>query len=97
MLRIALKCHHTQSPHRLSQGLRDKTHDNKSPQAPAHPPDVSDIKCKCGITPGPHGQDRRRRAKTNDDAGCGLKIPPNFSFARVLAALGGTQNCEDGP
>ncbi|KAJ5440264.1 hypothetical protein N7491_002670 [Penicillium cf. griseofulvum] len=46
---------------------------------------------------GPHGQDRRRRAKTNDDAGCGLKIPPNFSFARVLAALGGTQNCEDGP
>ncbi|KAJ5920217.1 hypothetical protein N7516_011075 [Penicillium verrucosum] len=41
--------------------------------------------------------DARTSERTNDGAGWGWKIPPNFSFARgSREALGSTQSREDG-
>lgn len=83
MLRIALKCHHTQSPHRLSHGVIQPA------GGQTERPDVSDAKCRCVelVTPGPHGQYRfvflpgGRESERVD----GVEIPPNFSFARSRA------------
>lgn len=62
-------------------------------------PDVSDAKCRCGRSDlGSHQALTGRTgadAQTNDDAGCGLKIPPNFSFAKVSRS-GRNPDREDG-
>lgn len=76
MLRIALKCHHTQSPHRLSQGDLKK---RKRIPAPMF------LMPNAGVDTRSH---QALTGRTGADASTrvvGLKIPPNFSFARVLA------------
>ena len=76
MLRIALKCHNTQSSQRLSHG---------ETRIQGSGPDVSDADCRC-FTPGPHGQYRPPwTARPREGGLLGLvKIPPNFSFAGSL-------------